>query len=253
MERVKTKLRNGQQGFTLVELAIVMIIIGLLITGVLKGQEMIANAQVTSTAAQMKAVDAATSTFRDTFNMLPGDIDNIAIRLPAVCTAALCAATDGNANGIVDPDPGAALAAADEMGVYFMHLAAVDLISGVNPSATVFTAAGKAVFETEIDLVTLRVGFNPSATLPTGTTAILGGATTTWRQGHYLTVGSNLADATTGAITPIQAQRLDNKLDDGNPLTGSMRAGGAATCVDTGIYNGNSVNPDCTLYLRIQG
>jgi prepilin-type N-terminal cleavage/methylation domain-containing protein len=53
-----------QAGFTLVELAIVMIIIGLLIAGVLKGQALIANAQVTATVAQVKAIEAATSTFK---------------------------------------------------------------------------------------------------------------------------------------------------------------------------------------------
>jgi prepilin-type N-terminal cleavage/methylation domain-containing protein len=51
--------QTSQAGFTLVELAIVMIIIGLLIAGVLKGQELIANARVTSTVAQVKAIDAA--------------------------------------------------------------------------------------------------------------------------------------------------------------------------------------------------
>ena len=48
--------QTSQAGFTLVELAIVMIIIGLLIAGVLKGQELIANARVTSTVAQIKAI-----------------------------------------------------------------------------------------------------------------------------------------------------------------------------------------------------
>ena len=64
--------QTSQAGFTLVELAIVMIIIGLLIAGVLKGQELIANARVTSTVAQIKAIDAATSTFKDTYQALPG-------------------------------------------------------------------------------------------------------------------------------------------------------------------------------------
>ena len=47
-----------------------MIIIGLLIAGVLKGQELIGNARVTSTVAQMKAIDAAISTFKDTYQAL---------------------------------------------------------------------------------------------------------------------------------------------------------------------------------------
>jgi prepilin-type N-terminal cleavage/methylation domain-containing protein len=62
----QTRQPASQAGFTLVELAIVMIIIGLLIAGVLKGQELIANARVTSTVAQVKAIDAAISTFKDT-------------------------------------------------------------------------------------------------------------------------------------------------------------------------------------------
>ena len=66
--------QTSQAGFTLVELAIVMIIIGLLIAGVLKGQELIGNARVTSTVAQIKAIDAATSTFKDTYAALPGDM-----------------------------------------------------------------------------------------------------------------------------------------------------------------------------------
>ena len=67
------KNMRAEGGFTLVELAIVMIIIGLLIAGVLKGQALIANAQVTATVAQIKSIEAATSTFRDTYASIPGD------------------------------------------------------------------------------------------------------------------------------------------------------------------------------------
>jgi prepilin-type N-terminal cleavage/methylation domain-containing protein len=75
------KNTRSQAGFTLVELAIVMIIIGLLIAGVLKGQQLIGNAKVTAQVAQFKAIDAATSTFKDMYASLPGDITNPNTRL----------------------------------------------------------------------------------------------------------------------------------------------------------------------------
>ncbi len=76
--------RQSERGFTLVELAIVMIIIGLLIGGILKGQELINNARVSSTAAQAKAIESGISTFRDKYAGLPGDLANPLVRLPVV-------------------------------------------------------------------------------------------------------------------------------------------------------------------------
>ena len=93
--------RKAEKGFTLVELAIVMIIIGLLITGVLKGQEMIGNAQVTATISQLKAFEAATTTFQDMFDAMPGDIIGPDVRLPNCTTGSTCD-VDGDSDGTVD-------------------------------------------------------------------------------------------------------------------------------------------------------
>ena len=60
------------KGFTLVELAIVMAIIGLLVGGVLKGQQLLANAKVTAQIKQFNQVESASLGFRDKYNYLPG-------------------------------------------------------------------------------------------------------------------------------------------------------------------------------------
>lgn len=69
----KLGLHRNQKGFTLVEIAIVMVIIGLLIGGILKGQEMINNAKVKRVVKQADEMRAAVMTFYDKFGQYPGD------------------------------------------------------------------------------------------------------------------------------------------------------------------------------------
>lgn len=67
------KIRRNQAGFTLVEIAIVLVIIGLLIGGVLKGQAMVQNAKVKKVVKMADELRAATMTFYDKYGMYPGD------------------------------------------------------------------------------------------------------------------------------------------------------------------------------------
>ncbi|MDY7031829.1 MAG: type II secretion system protein, partial [Thermodesulfobacteriota bacterium] len=64
-----------QAGFTLVEIAIVLVIIGLLIGGVLRGQSMIQSARVKRVAKQADEIRAAVMTFFDQYGQFPGDED----------------------------------------------------------------------------------------------------------------------------------------------------------------------------------
>lgn len=248
MKDVSTNAK--EQGFTLVELAIVMIIIGLLIAGILKGQQMIMNARITSTVSQIKAIDAAASTFSDMFSALPGDMAKAGTRLPAC--AGTCAQS-GNQDGRVGTAVGAAIALASENRAFFTHMAAADLITGVNITPAGAVGVGDEVPETEIGGSGFGVGFTANG----AATSLIGAA---MRAGHYLEVrsGAGLGAAlntTAGAqgLTQSQAARIDRKIDDGVATAGSVRAGGAAACVTGTAYREAVEANDCNLFVRIQG
>lgn len=229
-----------QAGFTLVELAIVMIIIGLLIGGVLKGQELIANAAVTSTVSAVKGVDAATTTFRDTYAALPGDITNATARLPN-CAAVPCN-NAGNGDSRIGADGDIIIAPTNEMAGFWSQLSAADLLTGINPTiATPTTTWG---------------GYYPSAPITGGFHAAFNngalGTNAGARAGHYLVLHNRPGAAPGGtALTPLQAARIDRKMDDGSPGTGTVFPSVAACILGT-VYNEASSTVTCDLFLRFQ-
>lgn len=79
---------HKQRGFTLVEIAIVLVIIGLLLGGILKGQELITSARVRNIADQNSGVQAAYYGFIDRYRQVPGDWNatNAAQAIPTVTT-----------------------------------------------------------------------------------------------------------------------------------------------------------------------
>ena len=240
----KLEKRRGESGFTLVELAIVMIIIGLLIGGILKGQELVANAQVTATVAQIKGLDGALSTFRDKYSALPGDMRAPETRLRD-CTAAPCNDPgDGTGriggNDSVHGAPGPT----DERVTAFSHMAAADLISGVDIDGEVLF--GSALPEAKIG-GGFWIGYEDDGD-------IVGDASNV-RPGHYLVLNTEV-EAVSGSsltgITATQAAQIDRKMDDGDPVTGDIQATGSG-CVDSDIYAEADVSASCSMFVRVQG
>ena len=80
MQPVKPVSAKGQQGFTLVEIAIVLVIIGLLLGGILKGQEMITQAKIKNVVNDFNGITAAVNSYQDRYRALPGDDLNAATR-----------------------------------------------------------------------------------------------------------------------------------------------------------------------------
>lgn len=68
-----TKTKTNKKGFTLVELSIVLVIIGLLIGGILVAQSMIGTAKIQALTRQIGQFDAAVANFQTKFNQMPGD------------------------------------------------------------------------------------------------------------------------------------------------------------------------------------
>lgn len=121
-------MKARQTGFTLVEIAIVLVIIGLLLGGILKGQEMITQAKIKNVIADFSGVSAAYHGYQDRYRAIPGDDPNAATRWAVNPVAA---AGDGNGvvGGLYNTATDAA-GAAGESRRWWDHLRRAGFVSG---------------------------------------------------------------------------------------------------------------------------
>lgn len=274
------KLVREEKGFTLVELAIVMAIIGLLIGGILKGQELMENARVASTVSQIKSYEAAVTTFRDTFNAIPGDMPNPGTRLPnctGACSPAVTANTGNQVVGAADaamtghgitaanPLPGDP---ANETTLFWVHLLLADLVGGVTDSAVRVgnvTSWGETHPAAKIG-GGFFVGHSDGTTTTNNPPGRPAAAATTMPAGMVLVLRNSVVGAvnnTAGVqpVSPLRAAQIDRKIDDGQSDTGTVQAYGVQTSCYLDIGGGpgpfgyaeNVKSKDCGLIIQIQG
>ena len=189
------QIKRRQSGFTLIEIAIVLVIIGLLLGGILKGQELINNARVKNLASDFRNIPVFIYGYQDKFKALPGDD----IAASTHMTTATNASTPGTlGNGRIE---GAwdSTTATDESFLFWQHVR----IAGLAPGSTDPAAADYP----PVNAVGSRLGVQSAAPF-TGMTS-----------GTYFICSAG--------ISGKFAKQLDAQLDDGNTATGSMMAGTA--------------------------
>jgi prepilin-type N-terminal cleavage/methylation domain-containing protein len=138
---MKYHFPTRQSGFTLVEIAIVLVIIGLLLGGVLKGQAMIENAKVKALHNEFKSVMTMVYGYQDKFKALPGD-DPAA---PAHQPTAIQATALNAGNGQIDTGTwigAVAPAAGNESSLFWQHVRLAELATGSVTSGQATNAVG---------------------------------------------------------------------------------------------------------------
>ena len=196
-------MKKAQSGFTLVEIAIVLVIIGLLLGGVLKGQELVNSAKVKNLVNDFRAISSFVYAYQDRFRAMPGDDQAVTSHVSNGKKATTPADTlgnariDGNWNSTTDTD---------DSFLFWQHVRLAGLATGTTDTESGDYAPRNAEGGT-IGITGAPVMTAPTTPYP-GTFYVC----SLGIQGRY-------------------ARQIDTTIDDGNTETGSVRAmaNGAAT------------------------
>ena len=141
--KANINIQSRESGFTLIEIAIVLVIIGLLLGGVLQGQQLIENSRVKNVTNNLNAIAAASFSYQDRYGRMPGDdgngnVANLTAR--GGTWADIPAASAGDSDGILDATAANTFAGSGEGAMFFTHLRAAGFIIG-DPGTALGTAA----------------------------------------------------------------------------------------------------------------
>lgn len=211
-----------QHGFTLVEVAIVLAIVGLVLGGVFQGQALVDSARVRAMSNEINGIQTAMLAFQERYRAIPGDFSKAPTQIDSATLA-------GNGNGQVDTS-------AERAGVW-QQLSMAGFISGSYDGIQ-----GSAGSSTDSECGPSTCPQNPF-------------------NGYYkLSYGSQAADAGsaanemfTGNQVPVHIlAQLDARLDDGKANTGKFRVHRAyvSSCALNGDWNLLSDNVNCAGVFR---
>lgn len=276
---------RGNNGFTLTEIAMVMVIIALVTGGVLKAQSFLDNARVISTIKDMDALKSSAILFQTKYSQYPGDYTRATTRIFGCTAENFCENGNGNRyigwfcgwnnqqaghpSGPVTPATPLPNCLDDpsnpdtyvETTMFFKHLALVGMITGINTAAN---PGNPAWGQTHL-INAYSGGYVVQHNRDTG----VGGM----GNGQWIRVQTNLTSAEAlqpagqNPFPPRYAAVIDRKIDDGKPGQGFVRAisssgfgfvggPGCATVGSTGqnmVYDETISKRNCMLYFKMFG
>jgi prepilin-type N-terminal cleavage/methylation domain-containing protein len=243
MTRIVSNSRHSpDNGFTLIEMSIVLVIIGLVVGGIFVGQDLIRASQIRSQVAQLSELHTAVRTFTGKYGGIPGDLRAIdAARFGFKARSGGDYHGDGNfildacAPSLSDTVLGC------ETSLFWSDLASAGFIAGSYAGAADSTITNVSITQVGMYFPEAKIGSRIS--LAAFSQLQDPYASTSYSSFYYslaaiTSVNSAGVLQVKNGITPIQASTLDIKIDDGDPYGGRIFGGGAyAYSVALGILS----------------
>lgn len=224
-----------EAGFSLVELSMALLVIGLIVGGILKGQDLLESARLRSVRSQVDGYRLAVRLFLDRYGALPGDYAEAAEHIDT-------SLHNGKGNekiegqGLEQTGPG------HEALSFWAHLAAAGLIA--SPGKVSSASGGMGQFGQGAPKAKIGGGFTVRYNV--------------FGEGHHwFVLGEAHGSSGEGAgLTPLQAMSIDQQGDSGRPREGRIRARegknvATGSCVTAqGTYNSTRKGKACVMYFQ---
>ena len=234
---------SANAGFSLVQMSMVLVIIGLIIGGVLVGRDLIKASKLRSVITDIEKFNAAANAFQNKYNCIPGDCKNATDYFGLFASCDSASATDNTCNGDGDgqvklQSPAANYSKNDESVLFWRHLSLAGLINGAYSG---ILGWGPYVDSTNVPFSRLESGcysidYSSADAMGSGhfvpITITDSGADATYQ--NFFAVGNPNIDNGTGtentsctaglySLPAIDAQSVDSKIDDGKPFSGNIQ------------------------------